>query len=448
MPLVVDQTPDSSLPPAERATSRFAPFGPGAGPGRPVVLVIDDNAAFQRLLTAVFEHDYRTLTASDGKTGCQLAFEASPDLVILDVGLPEMDGHDVLRILRSSPRLATIPVMVVTGRTDEVPNVRLLEEGAQDLIHKPFSLPELLVRVRNLIAAKRTMDMLNQIIGRHETDLFTLASRVARQQQDLRDALRRLELARERAERANRIKGNFLRMMSHEIKTPVTAMQLHMRLIESGTDGDTRDDLHDGIVRMRRSARRLLHLVDTFLEWARADQGRSRLAPVAIRLDELAREVAQELEGYASQKDLTIEVRAPSEPLAAVFSDRTIVRLLLVNLVHRAVQSSRQGAVVVRVSASGDCHVLSVQDTGTPLSPRQQAEALDGLVDGPDLETRAGSGSGLDVQIVRDLARTVQGVLRLDVDPSAGNAWVLSLPSAWSPAQSETTVVDILESSD
>jgi DNA-binding response OmpR family regulator len=396
-----------------------------------VVLIIDDNVAFRGLVSAVLGEECRTLAADNGRRGYELAVKHSPDLVILDLGLPGMDGQDVLHAIRSNPRLATVAVLVVTGRSDEDGNLQLLKEGAQDLLHKPFSLPELQVRVRNLIATKRTMDMLNLTIGRHETDLVTLASRVAQQQQDLQLALEHLEEARQVAERANRVKGNFLRMMSHELKTPVTAMQLHMRLIETGVDSGSCDDLQDGIVRMRRSSRRLLHLVDTFLEWSRVDQDRSQLRPSELSLEDLVRDVAVELEGYASQKGLAIEVTHPTRPLAGLRTDRTIVRLLVVHLLYRAVQTSRHGAIAVCVDATEAEQRVTIKDTAAPLSITQQAEAFDSLRDPWDLGSRAGTGSGLDLQIMRDIASAVHGVLSLNVDRVCGNAWVLTLPAAW-----------------
>jgi signal transduction histidine kinase len=435
MPPAVDHAARTAAPSFGLGLRPSGPSTPSAEQALPTVLVIDDNPAFQRLLGAVLEREYQTLSAEDGWKGYELAAKHGPDLIILDVGLPGMDGQDVLHALRSNPRLASVPVLVVTGRTDEELNLRLLEEGAQDLLHKPFSLSELQVRVRNLIATKRTMDMLNVTIGQHETDLLTLAGRVAQQQQDLQQALEHLSQARHVAEQANRMKSNFLRMMSHELKTPVTAMQLHMRLIESGADGCTCDELQDGIVRMRRSSRRLLHLVDTFLEWSRVDQDRSQLTLVDASLVDLARDVALELDGYASQKGLSIEVQLPEQALPAVRTDRTIARLLLVHLLYRAVQSSRSGKIVIRLAAIETGQTITIRDTAAPLSSSQQAEAFDSLRDPSDLGTRAGTGSGLDLQIVRDIARAVRGALSLDVDAVHGNAWVLSLPTAHSPAE-------------
>ena len=111
------------------------------------ILVIEDDPAILRGLKDNLEYEhYEVLTAADGELGYSLVRETKPDLIILDLMLPKMSGYDLCRKVRSEGILA--PIMMLTARTEEADRVRGLDLGADDYLTKPFSLPELLARVR------------------------------------------------------------------------------------------------------------------------------------------------------------------------------------------------------------------------------------------------------------------------------------------------------------
>lgn len=115
------------------------------------VLVVDDEPDMLKIITWSLnfqEPDWEVLTASDGKQALELAVQENPDVVLLDVGMPEMDGFEVLREMR---RFSDVPVIMVTVREDEVDKVRGLELGADDYITKPFGHLELLARIRAVL---------------------------------------------------------------------------------------------------------------------------------------------------------------------------------------------------------------------------------------------------------------------------------------------------------
>ena len=120
------------------------------GPAAPTVLVVEDDPSNSALLTALLERaGYRAVTASDGPSGLAAAFEIAPDLVLLDVGLPGMDGLEICRRLRADPRTVTLPVVLLTGRTSVDDVVAGLDAGADDFLAKPFHEAELLARLRS-----------------------------------------------------------------------------------------------------------------------------------------------------------------------------------------------------------------------------------------------------------------------------------------------------------
>ncbi len=132
-------------------------------PRAPVVLVVEDDAPNRVLLTHLLERaGYRAATASDGPSGLAAAFELAPDLVLLDVGLPGMDGLEIVRRLRADPRTVAMPVVLLTGHTSVEDVVAGLDAGADDFLAKPFHEAELLARLRS---ARRLAHVMAEMEG-------------------------------------------------------------------------------------------------------------------------------------------------------------------------------------------------------------------------------------------------------------------------------------------
>ena len=117
-------------------------------PGVPRVLVVDDDAPVRNLIVRTLTADYEIETAGDGKEGFTAAQQLRPNLIITDLRMPVLSGDELVRKIRADPQLDSIPILVLTAHEDEELRVRLLSEGAQDYVTKPFSMGELLARMR------------------------------------------------------------------------------------------------------------------------------------------------------------------------------------------------------------------------------------------------------------------------------------------------------------
>jgi DNA-binding response OmpR family regulator len=129
-----------------------------------ILLVEDDPAILEGLSALLNEESYETITADDGEKGLALALKESPDLIVLDIMLPKMNGLDLLQILRNREK-SNVPVIMLTSRKEEIDRVMGLEFGADDYVTKPFSTRELLARIKAVLRRVSVMQQLPEIIS-------------------------------------------------------------------------------------------------------------------------------------------------------------------------------------------------------------------------------------------------------------------------------------------
>ena len=129
------------------------------------ILLVEDDPAILEGLTAILNEDgYETITADDGEKGLALALKESPDLIVLDIMLPKMNGLDLLQIIRNREK-SNVPVIMLTSRKEEIDRVMGLEFGADDYVTKPFSTRELLARIKAVLRRTLMVQMLPEIIS-------------------------------------------------------------------------------------------------------------------------------------------------------------------------------------------------------------------------------------------------------------------------------------------
>lgn len=405
------------------APEEVAPAGPRAE-GRPRVLVVEDNADLRRFLADALAEEFAVETAADGREGLERILARPPDVVLTDLMMPRLSGDRMIAELRARPELDAVPVLVLSARADDALRLHLLAEGAQDYVVKPFSAAEVVLRARNLAAVKRARDVLEAEVRDRSLDLEVLAREVSRRKRQAEDALEEARVAREAAEAADRAKSAFLSLVSHEMRTPLTAILLTLQHMDRQgvAPGDVR---HHG--RMTSSTLRLNELVTGLLDYARFESGRLSAAPERLELPALAADVVEEIQVQARTKGLDLRLET-SPRVPPIVGDRRLLRLVVSNLVGNAVKYTHRGEVVVTVSHGAGGHVVAVRDTGPGIPEEDRGRIFEPFEQLEDVRHKSVPGVGLGLALVKRVVESLGGGVSVGIPPEGGCVFTVVLP--------------------
>lgn len=410
-------------PPSGEAAATAEPVDPDA----PTVLVVEDHPAMRAFVAATLAAAFRVHTASDGADGLAQAKALRPDLVVSDLMMPGLGGDQLLAALRALPELDTTPVLLLTARSDEALRARLLQDGAQDYLAKPFAPAELLARARNLAAFKRTGDLLRRSLDSASTDLEMLGRELARRQQQLQTALDSTAVAREQAERASQVKTTFLGLISHELRTPLSTIHLNLQLMQRDRQHPLPEALHPRLDRLRNASRQMATLIEGLLEYTRLDSGRLQLQPQTVDLAQLARETVEEFRAQAASQAPALALRAP-ESSAIAHTDPRLLKVVLSNLLANALKFTREGHIAVHVRADAGQALLEVEDSGVGIAPEDLERIFLPFEALEPLHRKTVPGIGLGLSLVQHIVRALGGDIRVRSTPGVGSVFSVLLP--------------------
>ncbi len=407
---------------------------PNRAPGaRARVLIVDDERGIRDALVRAFETDHDVETAVDGEDGLRVALAFSPDIVLTDMNMPRKSGDALVRDLRAQRAFDGVPIILLTAMADEDVRVRVLKEGAQDYVLKPFNIGEVMTRAQNLLAMKRTRELLQREVDGQQKDLAALAQEVVQRQHQVEAALEEMTIARDLAAEASAVKSTFLDLVSHELRTPLTIIQLGLQTTLA-RPGAPSDSDRKTLERVMAASNRLGELVESLL--ARTDSESSMsLSVVPLDVAALVNTVAQEYMQPATAKNLALEIDiAPDLP--PFTSDGRIVRRILRGLVDNAVKFTSAGRVRIRaLGAHGPTGVqLVVEDTGRGIALSDQERVFSAFETGEVIQHKHTPGLGLGLAIVRASTRLVGGTVTLASGAGKGTAFTVTLPTLAPPA--------------
>jgi signal transduction histidine kinase len=421
------------------------------------LLIVDDSPEdrqlYRRLLAQDPEQAWEFLEAETGEEGLRIALEESPDCLLLDYRLPDVDGLEFLARLLAE-RL--VPVIVLTGQGNEAVAVEAMKSGAQDYLLKgDVARERLLHAVRNAIekvalrrkveertaelaeanaALRRMYDDLEVLVERRTAELSVANQELKREirvrewaEQERARLLVLEQAARRQAEEANRTKDEFLATLSHELRTPLNAILGWVQVLRTG-----KLDAAAGmraLETIERNARSQAQLIADLLDVSRIITGKLRLDFKPVELRRIIDSTLESVRPAADAKGILLDISVG--PLASpVLGDADRLQQVIWNLLSNAIKfTPRGGRVEVRLREAGGSAVIGVSDTGIGIRPDFLPYVFDRFRQAEGSITRSHGGLGLGLSIVRHLIELHGGTAEVEsAGEGQGAAFTVRLP--------------------
>ncbi|MDB9527821.1 hybrid sensor histidine kinase/response regulator [Oscillatoria sp. CS-180] len=371
------------------------------------ILAVDDSPDNLFLIETVLDApEYDLVFAEDGWKALSKITECLPDLVLLDIMMPGMNGYEVTERIRQNDSIPYTPILLLTAH-DHVSLVEGLDAGADDFIRKPFDIDELRARVRSLLRMKQAMDAKSYMI----------------QQRD-----------------------DFVARLTHDLRTPLVAANRMLTFCRNEAFGVVADEAKDAIAETISNNQQLLDMVNTLLEVYRHDAGHKALTFTPFNLYDVASTVVNELTPLAKEKQLTLKlVDQDDNPIMdtsdfEMQGDILEIRRVLTNLIGNAIKFTDQGSVEVQLQRTQtrpsqvpqkentpECTawlILKVIDTGIGISQEDRAEIFQWFRQGKQRR----SGSGLGLHLSCRIAEMHWGHIDATSEVGRGSTFSLFLP--------------------
>lgn len=378
------------------------------------ILYIEDDPASQRLIQRVLEQsDYAVYLADEGLAGINLARETEPDLILMDMNLPGMNGREITTRLRSLSAFAGIPIIALTASTGSGHREQALAAGCNGYLTKPIDVATFRQEVASFLQGRREELEAEDRLHHLEHHARTIVAR-------LEDKIRELKAANERLREIDRLKSDFIGLVSHELRTPLTLVEGYANLL-ADTVGNAPDELGVHSLRplvdgLNVGVERISRLIADIINASRIASGDLELGIRSLRLTELVTFLMDDLAGVLDQRNLRLEVSGFDE-VPPIEGDPGYLYTALTNIVGNAIKYTPDGgAIALSAAVVGDAVNISVADTGIGIPPREQGRIFDHFYVLEPIENHTtsksafkGGGMGLGLTIARGIIEAHQG---------------------------------------
>jgi len=364
------------------------------------ILIVDDTPGNLDLLIDILEtHAYEVRVARSGRRALAAVEAAPPDLVMLDINMPEMDGYEVCQALKAAEATREIPVIFLSISDDVLDKVAAFRAGGADYVTKPFQAEEVLARVENQLKIARLQ---RELVAERE------------------EAIR----AREAAIGAHKAKSEFFANVSHELRTPLNGILGYVQLMER--DATLTDRQRENLGVVSRSGEHLLALINDVLSLSKFEAGHAVVNERVFDLRHLLRGIEEMFRIRAEANGLALSFEIGTDTPQFVTGDDAKLRQILINLLGNAFKFTREGHVRLEVDWVDGLGRFTVEDTGEGIASDEMASVFEPFVQTAS-GRRSGEGTGLGLTISRKFARLMGGDIAVESTPGLRTVFTVDL---------------------
>ena len=362
----------------------------------PNILIVDDVPANLLILGTILKREgYKVRPVPNGPLALLAAEKEEPDLILLDIMMPEMDGFEVCRRLKESLKLADIPVIFISALNDSTDIVKALASGGVDYISKPFKVEEVLARVRTHLQLHQQSIVLRQ------------------QSKELQELIV--------------TKDKFFSIISHDLRGPMGGLMAMTELMADESTEFSPEEQKELILELSKSSRNIFNLLENLLEWALIQQGNIVFKPEHIDLTELVNECTKTLHDSIQKKNIHLNVDLA--PDLKVYIDANMVQSVIRNFVSNAIKFTLIGGKIdIYTTSDQDQVEITVADNGVGMNEnaRHKLFKMDSYYS--TYGTANEKGSGLGLILCKEFVEKHGGKIWVDSEPGEGSTFHVTMP--------------------
>ena len=381
------------------------------------ILIVDDNVNNLKVLSEILNvAGFEISVALDGESAIEQINYSPPDLILLDVMMPKIDGYQTCQLIKANPDYWEIPIIFLTALLGTEDKVKGFALGAVDYITKPFHKEEILARVRVQLKLRQ------------------LTKTLESQNIMLKNAL-------EQEKKLNELKSRFVTMASHEFRTPLASILSSAELLEHYSHKWSEDKKLNHLHRIQASVKHMTELLNDVLLLGKADAGKLKLNPTKINLSQFCQELVEEIQLTTETHQIIFQVEsclevdggcgqqsdATENEWATVYMDEKILRHILNNLLSNAIKYSPDSdQVIFDLICQSRQAIFQIRDFGIGIPPSEQ----DRLFDSFHRANNVGSipGTGLGLPIVKRSVDLHGGTIAMNSQVGVGTTVSVTLP--------------------
>ncbi len=360
------------------------------------ILIVDDTQANIDILLGALGDDYELSVATDGLSALEAVEYELPDLILLDVMMPELDGYEVCRRLKASPETSAIPVIFLTALTDIKDKTKGFESGAVDYITKPFEILEVKARVKTHLSI-------------HFMSIEIEEQRKLAEENALK------------AEEASRAKAEFLATMSHEIRTPMNGvMGMAQLLLETPLTSQQTKFAQT----IYSSGDALLAIINDILDLSKLEAGKLELETIPYSPRKLTESVINLMNNRAAEKSISVEFSISEDVPDVLLGDGNRLRQVLLNFLSNAIKFTEHGLICINVHLKNQMIYFGVKDTGIGIDEEGIKKLFCEFSQVDSSISRKYGGTGLGLSICKKIISLMNGEIGVDsVKGEGSNFW-------------------------
>ncbi len=366
------------------------------------ILNVDDDATNRYLLTKILSRaGYEIKEASGGKEALEKAEIEQPNLIILDVNLPDINGYEVCKQLKSNPITNFIPILSVSSHyTNNQDWVRGLECGADNYLIKPIDSHVLLAIVKSMLRIESTES--------------------------------KLRVALKESEAVNNVKTQFLANVSHELRTPINVILSALQMASIVTENidllDIKNKLYKYNGMMKQNSYRLIRLINNLIDITKIDSGFMNMNRMNVNIVKIIEDITLSIAGFIENKQIELIFNTNvKEKIIACDPDK--IERIIFNLLSNATKFTNAGGkIIVNVIDDEEYITISVKDTGVGISEENKQKVFQRFLQVDNTLHRNCEGSGIGLSLVKSFVEMHNGEITIESTYGQGSNFIIKLP--------------------